>query len=130
MFDAEDRERSSRRVRAPRRELRRRARAEDGGVASRRSIASAIATGAARLARDCASRHSRNASAWWLDDYALFRALHDEQRRTLLARVGRTASAIARAAALRAARAVLSDAIRYYQLPAVDRRRAMAAARA
>ncbi len=62
---------------------------------------------------------------WWLDDYALFRALHDEHGGRYW-RDGSPGCAIAIRRARRGARAARRQ-IRYYAVAAVDRRRAVAA---
>ena len=48
---------------------------EDGGIAG---IVRTLHLAWNSTPHRMTSRHSCNATAWWLDDYALFRALHDE----------------------------------------------------
>ena len=61
---------------------------------------STVARRATTLRAPMRSTRSWPARRWWLDDYALFRALHDEQRRPLLAGMGAGASEIGRSTAL------------------------------
>ncbi len=76
--------------------------------------------------RSRAFRDFLGREAWWLEDYALFRALHDEHRACYW-RDWEPELRDRHPAALEHARGRLADTILYYQYLAVARRRAVAA---